>query len=220
MDEIIKQYDAIWETYIQGQQKYFSEKWDLPLRYIEEKLDIFENQKILDIGCGDGHDIAYFETKQEAQFYGVDASEFMINQAKNIIKNWDNAIIWSFEQLPFENDMFDIVYAKYAFSYIENFERLYSEVARVLKKWGKFIFIQNHPINDFTRKKEKYPIKELIQTKLFSSEAVISYYSHTFWDIISKVFLNQFILEDFTEDYMFRVLYPTPVFIWVTAIKK
>lgn len=220
MNEIIKQYNSIWETYIQGQQKYFSEKGDLPLSYIEDKLGIFENQKILDIGCGDGHDIAHFETKYNAEFYGIDSSEFMVEQAKKIVKNSGNVIVWNFEQLLFENDSFDIVYAKYAFSYIENFDRLYSEVSRVLKKWWKFIFIQNHPINDFTRKKEKYPIKEIIHSKLFSSNTDISYYNHTFGEIISKIFLTHFGLDDFTEDYMFRVLYPIPVFVGVTAIKK
>lgn len=102
--------------------------------YIENALGIFESKKVLDIGCGDGHDIAYFEAKYPAEYYGIDSSEFMIVQAKHVIKNSDNAIVGSFEQLPFEESSFDIVYAKYAFSYIENFDNLYSEVSRVLKQ--------------------------------------------------------------------------------------
>jgi len=36
--------------------------------------------------------------------------------------------------MPFENDSFDVVYAKFAFNYLSDFELLYKEVVRVLKK--------------------------------------------------------------------------------------
>ncbi len=220
MQDLTKQYDNIWNSYVEWQKKFFSETGDLPLKYIENIISQFEWKKILDLWCWDGHDINYFQQKYKNDYVWIDASEVMINKWKNNFSLGNNLIVWNFENLPFEDNVFDIVFAKYSFSYLMDFENVYSEVSRCLKKWWIFVFIQNHPINDFTRKKEKYPIKETIVTKLFSTQTEISYYWHTFWEILSKTFLNHFNLIDFTEDYMFKVLYPIPVFIWITAIKK
>lgn len=220
MDDLINQYNNIWKEYIEWQKKFFAENWDLPLRYLENIINQFQWIKILDLGCWDWHDINYFKSKYDNDYYWIDSSEVMINQAINNINNKDNLFIWNFENLPFDNNSFDLIYAKYAFSYIKDFENLYKEVSRVLKTGWLFVFIQNHPINDFIRKKEKYPIKERLNTKLFKTDTEITYYSHTIWEIISKTFLENFTIIDFTEDYMFRVLYPTPVFIWIIAIKK
>lgn len=220
MNDLIKQYNNIWKDYIEWQQKFFKGSWDIPLIYIENELKNHTWKCILDLGCWDWHDIVYFENKYKNNYFWLDASNFMINQAKENVKNKDNLFIWNFEELPFKDNIFDIVYAKYTFWYVIDFELVYKEVFRVLKKWWIFISIYNHPINDFTRKKERYPIKEILKTKLFSTNSEITYYSHTIWEIISKTFLNNFEILDITEDYMFKVLYPIPVFIWIKSKTK
>lgn len=220
MDELIKQYNNIWTEYMKWQKKFFSENWDLPLKYIENIISQFNWKKILDLWCWDWHDIVYFKEKYNNEYFWIDASEVMINSWKENFSLWNEFCIWNFENLPFDDDTFDIVYAKYSFSYLVDFEKVYKEVKRCLKKSWVFVFIQNHPINDFSKKRERYPIKETLNTQLFSTQTEITYYSHTLWEILSRLFLENFMLIDFTEDYMFRVLYPIPVFIWVTAIKK
>ena len=219
MDEIIKQYDSIGPRYIEWQQKFFGEKWDIPLKYIEENAWFFTGAKVLDLWCGDCHDIAYFEEKYDADFHGIDSSEYMISQGRKNTKHPENLFVWTFEVLPFPDDSFDIIYAKYAFSYVENFDRLYSEVVRVLKKWGRFIFVHNHPINDFTKKGGRYSVKETITVSLFSTWAQITYFPHTFSEIISRKFLKNFNIEDVMEDCRYEV-YPIPLFMGITATRK
>ena len=219
MDNLIQQYNNIGARYIQWQRELFGTKWDLPLRYVEDNIWLSNGTKVLDLGCWDGHDIAYFEAKSDAVFCGIDASEFMIQQARNSVKNPDNLVIWNFEHLPFSDESFDVVYAKYSFSYIENFELVFEEVSRVLKRWWKFIFIQNHPINDFSKKKTQYSLKETLSTSLFSTWAEITYYSHTLSEILSSKLLSYFTIADVMEDYIYEK-HAIPLFMGVVAIKK
>lgn len=220
MEEINKQYNGIGENYINWQQKYFSENQDLPLYYIENAIWDFENQKILDLWCWDWHDISYFESKYKAEFWWIDSSEFMISQAKWRVKNPEKMFILDFDNLDKLEEKFDIVYAKHSIQYLSDLDIIFDSVSNILKDKWKFIFVVNHPINDYTKKKEKYPIKEVIEAKLFWNQTTIKYYNHTISEIISKKFLNNFVLQDLTEDHNYRILYPVPNFIWITAIKN
>lgn len=218
MDDLIKQYDIIWENYIQGQQKYFSEKWDMPLEYIKNNIWDLNWKKILDLWCWDGHDIAYFESYLNGDFFWIDSSEFMINQAKNNIKNPLNLHLWNFENMPFENDSFDVVYAKFAFNYLSDFELLYKEVVRVLKKWWLFLFIHHHPLNDFMKKEQKlYFQKQKLTVWLFSG-VNITYFTHIFSEIISPAFLKNFNLLDFHEDSRWENV--NPRYIAIKSVKS
>lgn len=217
MDDLIKQYDIIWENYTQEQRKYFSEKWDFPLEYIKNNIWNLDWKKILDLGCGDGHDIAYFETRYDADFLWIDSSEYMIGQAKNNVKNSKNLYLWNFENMPFEDGFFDVIYAKYSFSYLSDFELIYKEVSRVLKKWWLFLCIQNHPLNDFLKKEQKlYFQKQKLTVWLFSG-VNITYFTHIFSEIISPTFLKNFNLLDFHEDFRWENI--NPRYIAIKSIK-
>jgi len=218
MDDIIKQYDTIWKDYTQEQKKYFSAKWDFPLEYIKNNIWDLNWKKILDLWCWDGHDIAYFETKYDADFWGIDSSEYMIGQAKNNIKNPQSLHIWNFQNMPFEDNFFDVIYAKYSFSYLSDFELVYKEVTRVLKEWWLFLFIQNHPLNDFMKKKQKlYFQKQKLTVWLFSG-VNITYFTHIFSEIISPTFLRNFNLLDFHEDFRWENV--NPRYVAIKSVKS
>jgi len=78
------------------------------------------NGKLLDIGCGD----KYFINRQKINCIGIDrlyGTKFV-------------------DKLNFEDETFDYVTMLAVIEHIQNVEQLFSEVHRVLKPNGKFIF--------------------------------------------------------------------------------
>lgn len=218
--DISTQYDNIGQKYIEWQQILFQNNEDTSLRYMESAIWNFENKKILDLWCGDGHYIAYFETKYTCDIWGIDSSRFMIDQAKNLVQNKEKLLVLDIKNINTINQKFDVIYSKYALHYLSDLDQLYKDVSEILNPGGKFVFIIGHPINDLMKKKEPYHLKEIISTSLFSTWAVITYFSHTFSEIASKEFFKHFILEDIVEDYLFGTRYSVPLFIWVTSTKR
>lgn len=217
---ITYQYNNIWNNYIVWQRNFFEQNKDLARDYIIERMNDFQNKKILDIGCWDWHDIAYYETIWDTQFYWVDSSEIMTNEAKILVKNPANIYCADFETFDFENEYFDIIISKFALHYKNNLDNTYKNISRLLKRNWKLIFVVNHPINDFKRKNEIYSKQENIITEHFFNWVKIIHPSHTIWEILSREFLDNFILEDLTEDYMLWKKWILPLFLWIVWIKK
>nr|WP_315423548.1 class I SAM-dependent methyltransferase [uncultured Pedobacter sp.] len=103
-------------------------------------------KSILDAGCGTGRNLLYF-LKSGAQVYGVDQNPEAIAQLKNLasafphINPEENFRIGPVEQLPFENESFDLVVSSAVLHFAENqkhFEAMLSSMWRVLKPDGYF----------------------------------------------------------------------------------
>lgn len=93
------------------------------------------NPRTLDIGCGTG--LATRELKQNGfDVTGSDKDTVMIETAK---KHGDNIpyVVAPVEQLPFENETFDVVTAFTAFHWFTH-EKAVNEIKRVLKDGGIF----------------------------------------------------------------------------------
>jgi len=96
----------------------------------------FQEYKILDVGCGY---TSFLNILPYSDRYGIDT---VINGLK--IRNFslDKDIKWingNAEELPFEDDFFDIVISSNAFDHYDNPEKALSEIRRVLKPNGYFI---------------------------------------------------------------------------------
>lgn len=104
-------------------------------RYLFTRYGIKSGQKFLDIGCGRGEFLRGF-IDCGVQGHGVDRSrtaEKYCPEAELRTADLEN------EQLPYEDNVFDVVYSK---SVIEHFyypERLVQEIYRVLKPGGLVI---------------------------------------------------------------------------------
>ncbi|RLJ81002.1 class I SAM-dependent methyltransferase [Pedobacter alluvionis] len=103
-------------------------------------------KSVLDAGCGTGRNLLYF-LKSGAQVYGVDQNPEAIAQLKNLasafphINPEENFRIGPIEQLPFENESFDLVVSSAVLHFAENqehFEAMLSAMWRVLKPGGYF----------------------------------------------------------------------------------
>ncbi len=101
-----------------------------------------DNPAILDLGCGTG-----FETRSLVQRYpgaditGLDISEGMLDYARSQpdLKqcHWLSGDI---EELPFQGNLFDLVFSSLAIQWCDCFSEVLEQVRRVLKPGGYFVF--------------------------------------------------------------------------------
>jgi tellurite methyltransferase len=105
-----------------------------------------ECKTILDAGCGAGRNLLYF-LKSDVNVFGVDQSPEAISQIKTLARPFpkinleENFQVSSVENLPFENEKFDLVISSAVLHFAENlehFESMLDSMWRVLKPGGYF----------------------------------------------------------------------------------
>ena len=102
-----------------------------------------ERLKILDAGCGTGefvHTLA--DHFKESEVHGVDISKTMIEKANLKMKNGNVKFeIGDAEELPYEDNAFDVITCSHSFHHYPNKERAVAEMYRVLKPEGRLMVI-------------------------------------------------------------------------------
>ena len=121
---------------------YFLKDWFIKaLKKTINTLNITENSRILDIGCGTGNLLYLLERENKnLELYGIDISEKMLNIAKNKLKN-SKLSIQSAEDIDFKDDSFDFVFSTEAFHHYSNYNQIMKNIYRILKKQGKLIVL-------------------------------------------------------------------------------
>ena len=116
------------------EERPFTKYPDQLARHLGARFNMKVGQKILDVGCRRGDFLRGFY-RYGLKCYGVDQS----NSAKKICPEAEIKVADLEERLPYEDNVFDIVYSK---SVIEHFyypEKLAVEMFRVLKPGGTII---------------------------------------------------------------------------------
>ena len=192
-----KQYNAFAKKYSEVFMEHNQDSITAYFRYLDIPL---EGKSILDLGCGDGYDLSQIKLKK-AIIFGIDASEEMVKLAQQ--KNPEGMIkIGFFENIPFEDHLFDVVISKWAFQTSANIEPIYHEIARVMKPNGLLIYLSGHPIRQFIEKKCKnkdYFKKEIVESVFFDGQVIAKEPSHTLNEYLSPVFFEYFTLESYEE---------------------
>jgi len=112
-----------------------------------EKVGIDKHYTILDVGCGGGRTVSKLAAiATEGKVYGADYSEESVAASKRTNARWiDIGRVeirhGSVSQLPFPDDMFDLVTAVETHFWWPNLPADMREVFRVLKPGSKFIII-------------------------------------------------------------------------------
>ncbi|HVA98219.1 MAG TPA: class I SAM-dependent methyltransferase [Bacteroidia bacterium] len=89
--------------------------------------DLVKNKKVVDIGCGYGRNRSIVESVG-GEWIGVEPFE-----------GGAHTVVGDAENLPFENNTFDVAIMDAVLEHIPNVSKAFSEIARVLKPGGLFI---------------------------------------------------------------------------------
>jgi SAM-dependent methyltransferase len=103
--------------------------------------------RVLDLGCGFGWFCRWARQQGAAYVLGIDISENMLARARETTE--DSAITYTradMENLQLPNTSFDLVYSSLALHYVENLNRLISQVYASLLPGGSLVFSAEHPI--------------------------------------------------------------------------
>ncbi len=141
-------HDLEMTTHPVGSREFFADldeyRFD-KLRYLPELVDFagFRAQRVLEVGCGIGTDLARF-ARGGAVVTGIDLSQTAIDLAR---KNFaglglhGDLRVADGEALPFPDASFDVVYGHGVLQYAVAPERLVAEAHRVLAPGGAGIFM-------------------------------------------------------------------------------
>jgi len=118
--------------------EYFMGRWSsLMAPEFLKWLNLSSNKNWLDVGCGTGALSAAIEQNgRPLKITCVDTSENYIEKVKQRISLSSDFRVASAENLPFENESFDIVVSGLALNFFQDLEKALSELKRVLKQNG------------------------------------------------------------------------------------
>ena len=108
----------------------------------QEILDRAEKipaKRILDLGCGNGNAIALLRDRIPAEYYGLDISENMIEEARIRLGKAVSFSVGDAEHLPYENQTFDLIICNASFHHYPGPGMAVKEMKRVLKPGGTII---------------------------------------------------------------------------------
>lgn len=161
-------------------------------------LDNKQEIKILDIGAGNGiTSIAFARDGFNVYSVEPDESDTVGIGAINILKELyglNNLQVHKAfaENLPFANELFDIVYARQALHHAHSLHKFVSEAYRVLKPGGVFltvrdhvvfntkekrIFLSNHPLQKFYQGENAFTLKEYKKALTENKFRIVKIYS-------------------------------------------
>ena len=116
-----------------------------PLIY--ELLGNFQDNHVLDLGCGDasfGKELLHLGAKN---YTGVEGSEQMIEVARsNILERSGTIHFETMESYDYPKETFDLVTSRFAFHYVQDINRLFQNVHKTLKESGRLVFSIQHPL--------------------------------------------------------------------------
>lgn len=208
-------YDQFAQKYAQGTE----ELEEATRRYFYSLLPDLQGKAILDVGCGSGHDAAYYAA-QGAAVSGVDISEQEIAMAREKVAGV--FVPAPMEQLPFDAETFDIVTSFYAIQHTEDVPKTLLEMLRVAKPGGVIMILAKHPFRNLLEShvndsNSDYYAKRLVTSYIFNRSIKLTEQGHTMMDYLDPAVLQTARLElleemtDFpaSEQVIAGLIYPT-----------
>ncbi len=131
-------------------------------------LYLNDNDKVLDIGCGDGYATRIFAEKKNVDILGLDYSPQMIDVAKKRLKEGLklNFILGDVLKLDFADNSFDKIITMRCLINLDTWEKqkqALCEIHRVLKKGGAYVMLEGSAdsINNLNSLRSTYDLKPI-----------------------------------------------------------
>ncbi|MDH5439090.1 MAG: class I SAM-dependent methyltransferase [Candidatus Bathyarchaeota archaeon] len=145
----MKEWDEVAESFsdfVREGKDYFRDALNNPATF--KLIGNVKGKKVLDLACGEGYNTRVL-AKKGATVVGVDFSEKLIELARHLeIKERLGITYYVADAANMEkiqSNHFDLVTCFMALQDVEHYKQAISEVARVLKENGRFIFSIPHP---------------------------------------------------------------------------
>jgi ubiquinone/menaquinone biosynthesis C-methylase UbiE len=106
--------------------------------HLLDAVQLTSDSRALEVGCGPGH-ITAMMAETGATVTGVDLVSAMIETARILHPDLE-FVEANAEQLPFEDDTFDVVLANFVIHHFARPDVVCTEIKRVLKPGGRFVF--------------------------------------------------------------------------------
>jgi len=160
-------FDTIAKDYLPS---YSDESWlGYPFRIRKARaLELFDKDggQVLDVGCGPGI-MASDLVERGCDFWGIDSSSEMVNQAKLNFGSHDKThfSVGAAENLCFADGTFDAVVCMGVIEFVDNDELALSEMVRVLRPGGTLIVAFSNKISPFRLWRDYifYPATSLVR---------------------------------------------------------
>lgn len=143
---------------------------------------------ILELGAGDGRVFSYLKNLPFKRFVATDSSEVLLKRHPGI--SWVEKIVCNMEEeLPFQDQEFDLVLTFFVFEHITKLKELFERVDRILKPWGTrvvghYLHRREYPFKDkqgdFKIRHEKWKFEQL------EEYADRVFFDYSFLDVVEK----------------------------------
>lgn len=168
--------EAIFDEYAQRYDSWFTtpagrKVFDLELRTLFQFIDPSEGKKMLDVGIGTGIFALEF-AKKGMDVSGIDPSEEMIAIAG---KRGLSARIGTGEDIPFADDLFDVVLSMSSMEFSPDADKFVSEMVRVARPSAPIVAAV---LNLYALHGLKRRIKGLFKKTIFSRA-----HFYSFWEL-------------------------------------
>ena len=170
---------------------------------LQAMLGSVSNLDVLDLGCGSGI-YAQYLTEQGARVTSIDISEEMVCIVNEKLGNKVSTYTQDLSDgLPNEtSDSYDVVICPLMVHYIGDLSLLFSDINRVLKKDGYFVFSTHHPFVDFTSTiSGNYFERELLieEWETISEPVEVSFYRRSLTELFDFINSNGFVVTQLSE---------------------
>lgn len=126
--------------------------WSAPFGLkLLDTVDLKPNLNVLDIGSGTGFPIIELSQRlgNSCNVFGIDPWNLAVDRAKLKMKIWGatnlKIIEGKAEQLPFENNYFDLIVSNNGTNNVDDEEKVFSEISRTAKSGAQLVITVNLP---------------------------------------------------------------------------
>lgn len=168
---------------------------DLEAVSLKTTLNSIVFDRCLEIGCGTGKNTEWILSKAK-NIVAVDLSEEMLGKAKTKIQSdrvqfiqADITSAWSFA----DNGKFDLATFSLVLEHIENLNRVFEELSKVITDNGYVYVGELHPFKQYIGTKAKFETKNGLQ--------IVTCFNHNISDFISAAKKSGFQILDVSEYY-------------------
>ncbi|WP_338465880.1 class I SAM-dependent methyltransferase [Novosphingobium sp. ZN18A2] len=113
---------------------------------LREKVIPLASGNVFELGCGGGINQRFYDRRKVSAFSGIDPTRKLLDYAQEQArkKGWDADIReGKGEAIPFGDDTFDTVVCTYTLCSVDDPVRVLSEMRRILKSGGQFLFLEH-----------------------------------------------------------------------------